>query len=124
MSVKKNLTSKDRPVSTPGEDMNDDLNESELSAPDEIMSFRADAARGNYLSKDRPDLRFSQRKYREPSQKPVKKDHHIIVRMANHLKDLENRRIQLEFKFEASDSTGPSSTRVPYRGQWRCRRVT
>ena len=37
--VKKNLTSKDRPVRTTGEDMNDNVNES---------------ARGNYLSMDRP----------------------------------------------------------------------
>ena len=40
--VKKNLTSKDRLVITPGEDMNDNVNESESSAPEEIKSFRAD----------------------------------------------------------------------------------
>ena len=59
MFVKENLTSKDRLVSTPEEDTNDTVNEPELSEPEEIMSFRADAARDNYLSMDRPDLQFS-----------------------------------------------------------------
>ena len=57
--VKKILTSKDRPVSTPGEDMNGNVNESESSAPEEIKSFRADAARDNCMSMDRPNLQFS-----------------------------------------------------------------
>ena len=57
--VKKNLTSKDRPVSTPGEDMNGNVNKTESSAPEEIKSFRADGARGNCMSMDRPKLQFS-----------------------------------------------------------------
>ena len=36
------------------EDIDDKVNESELSAPEEIKPFRADAARGNYLSMERP----------------------------------------------------------------------
>ena len=36
--VNKNLTSKDRPVSTLGEDMDDNVNESDLSAPAQIIS--------------------------------------------------------------------------------------
>ena len=69
----KNLTSKDRPVSTPGEDMNDNVNESELSAPEEIKSFQADAARGNYLSMDRPDLQLSAKEISRAMSTPTKK---------------------------------------------------
>ena len=47
--VNNNLRTEDRPVSTPGEDMNDNEIESEFRAPEEVMSFRADAARGHYL---------------------------------------------------------------------------
>ena len=36
--------------------MNDNVNDPELSAPQEIISFRAEAARGNYLRMDRPDF--------------------------------------------------------------------
>ena len=38
--VKKNVTSKDRPVRTTGADMNDNVNESQLSAPEKIKSLR------------------------------------------------------------------------------------
>ena len=45
--VNSSLTSENRPVSTLGEDVNDDENEFAMTAPEEIKSFRADAARGN-----------------------------------------------------------------------------
>ena len=38
--IDKNLTSKDRPVSTPGEDMNEDFSEHELETREEIRSYR------------------------------------------------------------------------------------
>ena len=41
-----------------GRNMDDNMNESDLSAPEERKSFRADAARGNCLSMDRPGVQF------------------------------------------------------------------
>ena len=57
---KKNVTCKDRPVSTPGEDTNDKVNEPELSEPAEIKSFRATWTSQHYSS--------VQRNHREPCQ--------------------------------------------------------
>ena len=53
--IDKNLTSKDRPVSTSGEDMNDDTRKLFLETQEEIKSYRGHAARGTYLSMNRPD---------------------------------------------------------------------
>ena len=82
-----------------GRDMNDTVNESELSAPEEIKSFRADAARGNYLSMARPP-QFGVKETSRAMSKPMKKDQRRIARMGKYLKDLENRRVKQEFKFE------------------------
>ena len=142
MSVKKNLTSKDRPVTTPGEDRNDSVNDYELNAPEEIKSFRA---RGNLLRMDRPDAQFSAKDISRDVSNPMKKDQRSIVRMAKYLRDPEHQRIKQEFKFEALDTNhsqsahdsagrarhvelyrppmGSSSTGVPRRGWWRCRRA-
>ena len=57
--------------------MNDNTNESELSAPEEIKSFRADAT-----STDRPDLPFSAEGVSRAMSKSMKKDQRRIVRMA------------------------------------------
>ena len=89
MLVKKNLTSKHRPVSTPGEDTNENVNEPELSEPAESKSFRAHAARGNYLSIVRPDLQFSAKEISRAMSRPPKKHQRKIVRMAEYLKDPE-----------------------------------
>ena len=43
--IDKNLTSKDRPVSTPGEDMNEDFSELELETREEIRSYRVHTQR-------------------------------------------------------------------------------
>ena len=50
--------------------MKDNVKESELSAPEEIKSFRADAASGNYLSMDKPDVQFSAKKISRAMSKP------------------------------------------------------
>ena len=68
--VKRNLTTKDRPISTPGENMNDNVNESELSAPEEIKSIRTDAARQLL----RPNLQFSGKGISRAMSKLTKKD--------------------------------------------------
>ena len=69
--------------------MEDNVKESELSAPEEIKSFRADEASGNYLSMDKPDVQFSAKKISRAMSKPTRKDQRKIVRMAKLLKDPE-----------------------------------
>ena len=109
-------------------------------APEEIKSFRADAARANYLSMDMSDLPFSAKEISRATSKP-KKDQRSIVNMTKYLKDLEKRRVKQKFKFDALDTvhfadpvgrarqvelyrpTLGSSAGVPRRGWWRCRRV-
>ena len=58
------------------------VTESEVSAPEEIKSFRADAARGNDLSMDRPDVQFSAKEVSRA------KDQGRIVRMATYMRIL------------------------------------
>ena len=98
MLVNENLTSKDRPVSTQGEDRKDSVNESEMSAPEEIRSFRANAARVNFLSMDRPEPQFSAKEMSRAMLKPTKKDQRRMTRMATSLKDPEKQRVQQECK--------------------------
>ena len=88
--------------------MKDNVKESELSAPEEIKSFRADAASGNYLSMDKPDVQFSAKKISRAMSKPTRKEQRKIVRMAKLLKDPGNRRVQQVFKFETSDTYADS----------------
>ena len=102
--VKKNLTSNDRRVSTPGEDLYDHVNGSESGALEEMKSFRADATRGNYLIVDRPDLQFSAKEISRAMSKPTKKDQRRIVNVAKYLTDFGNQRVQPEFKFGALDT--------------------
>ena len=77
---------------------NDNENESELIALEEIMLFRADAARGNDLSMDRPDLQFSAKEISRAMSKPAKKDQRRIVRMAKYLKGSKNQRIKQQIQ--------------------------
>ena len=81
------------------------VNESELSALEEIKTFRADAARGDYLSMDMPDLQFSAQEMSRGMSKTNEEGRVQVVRMAKYLKDSqENRRMKQEFKFETLDT--------------------
>ena len=62
--------------------MNDKVNELEFGAPGEIKSFRADAASGNYLWMDRPDLQSTAKEISRAMSKPTKKDQLKIFAMA------------------------------------------
>ena len=60
MIFKLRLTDADRPVSTPGEDVNgNDEDEPELNKHEEVKSFRADGASSNCSCMVRPNLQFS-----------------------------------------------------------------
>ena len=83
--------------------MADNVNESEQSAPREIKSFRADAARGNCLTMRRPDLQFRAKEISRAMSKPTKKDQRKIGCVAKYFKDLEKQRIKLKLKFVALD---------------------
>ena len=52
-------------------------------APEEMKLFQADAARGNNLSMDRPDLQFSAKEISRAMPKPMKKDVRKTARMEN-----------------------------------------
>ena len=65
-----------------------------MSMPEEIKSFRAEAARGNYWIMDRPDLQFSAKAISGAMSKPTRKDQRKILRMAKYLKDFENQGVQ------------------------------
>ena len=68
--------------------MNDNVNESEVSAPDGIKSFRADAA-------------SEQGQARSPVQREVNV---VSVRLSKYLNDPENQKIGQDFKFETLDT--------------------
>ena len=55
-------------------------NESELSAPEELKSFPADAASGNYLTMEKPGLQFSAKDISRARSKPTEKDQRRLVR--------------------------------------------
>ena len=95
------------------------VNEAGMSAPEEIKSFPADAARGNYLCMNRPDAQFSAKENIAG---------HVISNeegSAQHRKNGEKaQRVQQEFKFEALDTTLTMRTDSDWAGcQHRCRQV-
>ena len=65
-----------------GGDTNDNMNESDLNAPEEITSFRADAAKGKYWKMDRPDLQFSAKEIPRDMSNPTKRDQRKIATKA------------------------------------------
>ena len=67
----KKLSSKDRPSSTPGENVDEDASKPELGTQEEIRSCRGDAARGHFPSMDRPDLHFSAKEISRAMSKPT-----------------------------------------------------
>ena len=81
----------------------EDVNDPDLSALEEIKSFRTDAARGNHLSMDKT-CSSAQTRYREPCRRPTKKGQRKIVRVAKYLKGFDKQRIRQKFKFETLDA--------------------
>ena len=103
--VSRNISKADRSVSTPGEDVNGKDQGMEMVDSRDIKEFRADAARGNYLGMDRPDIQFSTKEISRRMAKPREGDVEKVRRLAKYLKHPGNRRLVQEFKFEAMDPT-------------------
>ena len=124
--VKKHVVAKDRDVTTPGENVNVEEGAEELTDVTEVRDFRADAARMNYLSMDRPDLQFSAKEASKHMAKPRECDKGKVKRMAKYLRSPGRARMVQAFRFERlepvllvstdSDWAGCKSTRKSTSG--------
>ena len=85
--------------------MNEDASELEQGTQEEIRSYRGHAARGNYLSMDRPNLQFSAKERSRAMSTPTGKDQRRSVRVAKYLNDPRNQRVKQDFMFGSLDDT-------------------
>ena len=81
-----------------GEAVNEDKNELEFITPEEIKSYRGDAAKGNCFVMNMPDLQFSAMKTSRAMLEPTRKGQRRVVRLSKYLE-------------------------VPRTGWWPCHRV-
>lgn len=81
-------------VATPGE-VNEAGNDQELS-PEHATTYRANVARGNFLSQDRSDFQFAVKELNRSMSRPTDTDWNKLKRLVRYLKDKTRSRILYE----------------------------
>ena len=87
------------PVSSPGtfEDKREDGGETELT-PEKAYKYRKAAAMGNYMSQDRPDIRFAAKEVSRGMAKPTERDVVKLKRLIRYL--IHNKRRVLKYRWQ------------------------
>ena len=90
-------------VVTPGVLDPGDRAEGEQVSPSEATEYRADAARGNFLGVDRPDIQFAANEIPRKMSDPRHGDREKIIRLAKYLNSPMTRRMRQMFRWTEWD---------------------
>ena len=90
-------------VVTPGVLDACDKPEGERVSPDEATECRADAARGNFLGVDRPDIQLAAKEIPRKMSDPRRGDRQKIIRLAKYLNSPMTRRMRQMFRWTEWD---------------------